>query len=468
MTHIMQIFHSSIIFWAAWVIIPIVMEIIPTIGNFVILIKKKIVSHKEKAVNFSPEITMIIPVYNQEHSLRRCIKSINDSSYPNDKIYILVVNNMSTDRSFEVFCECQEEFPELTMNWVNSKQGKSKALNLGLFKSFGKYVIHIDSDGVLQRDAIRNMVVKFERNADIDCMTGTIMTNPEMIDETKGFGLRLLRKLEFFEYAQAFLAGRNFQSEFNNIFTLSGAFSAFRRSTIMRTNMYNTDTVCEDTHVTFQIRDVLGESVVLCSEAIFYVDPIEDVNRLYIQRQRWQRGEIEVVHMFMKNRMNVVRGFFSDFIVRLVMFDHTFAFPRMIWYFALICLGFVNYPFSLIIQSVIIMYMLYVFTTALLYICISLFLKPFKKLRRYYVRKIYLIFLLPLYNFVVFWFRFAGIINSMKSKGSWKMQTFSDERDTAVGVVRSDFLRFTHGLDKVRRFVNYPEDELAGAHEETR
>ncbi len=56
----------------------------------------------------------------------------------------------------------------------------------------------------------------------------------------------------------------------------------------------------------------------------------------------------------------------------------------------------------------------------------------------------------------------------MKSKGSWKMQTFSDERDTAVGVVRSDFLRFTHGLDKVRRFVNYPEDELAGAHEETR
>ena len=97
MTHIMQIFHSSIIFWAAWVIIPIVMEIIPTIGNFVILIKKKIVSHKEKAVNFSPEITMIIPVYNQEHSLRRCIKSINDSSYPNDKIYILVVNNMSTE-----------------------------------------------------------------------------------------------------------------------------------------------------------------------------------------------------------------------------------------------------------------------------------------------------------------------------------------------------------------------------------
>ena len=181
MTLITQIFHSSILFWAAWVIIPIVMEIIPTICNFFILIKKKLVSRKEKTINFSPEITLIIPVYNQEHSLHRCISSIDASSYPNSRIYILVVNNMSTDRSFDIFCKCQEEFPDLTMNWVNSRQGKSKALNLGLFNSYGKYIIHIDSDGVLQRDAIRNMVTKFERNPDIDCMTGTIMTNPEMV-----------------------------------------------------------------------------------------------------------------------------------------------------------------------------------------------------------------------------------------------------------------------------------------------
>ena len=95
------------------------------------------------------------------------------------------------------------------MNWVNSKQGKSKALNLGLFNSFGKYVIHIDSDGVLQRDAIRNMVVKFERNADIDCMTGTIMTNPEMIDETKGFGLRS-ENLSFLSMPRLFLPEETF------------------------------------------------------------------------------------------------------------------------------------------------------------------------------------------------------------------------------------------------------------------
>jgi putative glycosyltransferase (exosortase G-associated) len=345
------------------------------------------------------------------------------------------------------------------MNWVNSKQGKSKALNLALFNCRGKYIIQIDSDGVLQKDALRNMVTKFEQNPDIHCMTGTIMTNPEMVEDTDHFPMKLLRRLEFFEYCQAFLAGRNFQSEYNNIFTLSGAFSAFRKSTILKTSMYNTDTVCEDTHVTFQIRQVLGEKVALCNNAIFYVDPIETVNRLYTQRQRWQRGEIEVIHMFPKKKEKGRKHIFGDFVQRLVMFDHTFAFPRMIWYFALICLGFMNYPFTLIVKAVIIMYALYVFSTALLYICVCLFLKGFRRLRRYYAGKWYLIFLLPFYNFVVFWFRFAGIINSINRGSTWKTMDFSDELHIFCGIVKKDFGWLLRGIEKARNYVNYDVHE---------
>ncbi|MBP3460115.1 MAG: putative glycosyltransferase, exosortase G system-associated [Lachnospiraceae bacterium] len=460
MKFISEFFHSSIFFWAAWVIIPIIMEVIPTVADFFILLKKKVFQKKAEKLTFLPEITLIVPVYNSADSLYRCIRSIYESDYDNDQIYILLVNNMSTDNSFEVFCRCQKEFPELTINWVNSKQGKSKALNLALFNSYGKYIIHIDSDGMLQKNALRNMVTKFEQNPQIHCMTGTIMTNPEMVDGTKGFFKRQFRKLEFFEYCQAFLAGRNFQSEFNNIFTLSGAFSAFRKSSILKTQLYNTDTVCEDTHVTFQIRDSRKEKVALCNNAIFFVDPIEDMNRLYIQRQRWQRGELEVMHMFMQKKMEPVKGFFSDFVIRLIMFDHTFAFPRMIWYFALICLGFINYPFSLIIQSVAVMYLLYVFATVLLYFCIILFLADFKDLRRYYARKWYLVFFLPLYNFLIFWFRFAGIINSVKGATTWRMRNFTEELEIAEDIIRHDFLWLTRLLEVLRKEVNIREEEV--------
>ena len=111
--------------------------------------------------------------------------------------------------------------------------------------------------------------------------------------------------MEFGEYCQAFLSGRNFQSELNSIFTLSGAFSAFRKSAIMKTQLYNTDTLCEDTHVTFQVRFQMKKRVALCPNAIFFVDPIESLNKLYVQRQRWQSGELEVLHMFRKDKMNI-------------------------------------------------------------------------------------------------------------------------------------------------------------------
>lgn len=458
MTAIKEFLMSSIMFWIAWIVIPLIMEVIPTIGNFFILLKRRFIKRKYETVEYLPEITLIIPVYNSAGTLYECIRSVYESDYPNHLIYIMLVNNMTKDESFHVFCKCQQDFPELMINWMNAKQGKSKALNMALFNSAGKYIVHIDSDGVLEPSALRNMVEMFENEDDVHCITGTILTNPKLIDETKNPFLRLFQKLEFGEYCQAFLAGRNFQSELNSIFTLSGAFSAFRKSAILKSQLYNTDTVCEDTHVTFQIRDRMGKRVALCSNAIFFVDPIESVNQLYVQRQRWQSGELEVMHMFMGERLNAARGFLSDFVVRVLMYDHTFAFPRMIWYFAIICLAFINYPMKLIVESVLFMYLLYSIANALLYICINLFLKEFKELRRYYARKWYIIFLLPFFNFIVFWFRFAGIINSIKGTQTWKVRNVKEEWQSFAEVMKNDFAGWNRILVKIQNEVNESEE----------
>lgn len=255
--------------------------------------------------------------------------------------------------------------------------------------------------------------------------------------------MRLLRKVEFFEYCQAFLAGRNFESEFDSIYTLSGAFSAFRKSTIMKTQLYNTDTVCEDTHVTFQVRNNLKKKVNICTDAFFFVDPIEDLNRLYTQRQRWQRGEMEVVHMFMNQGLGKVSGFFSNFVVRLLMYDHTFAFPRMIWYFALICLVFMNYPMKLIVVSVVLIFAFYALSSFIFYLNICSFLRKYKDLKNYYCRNWYLIFILPLFNFLVFWFRFAGIINSINSRLVWRTKDLTQEKQIFLDIIRKDITSMT-------------------------
>ena len=62
-------FLNSILFWAAWIIIPLVMEIIPSLGSMLILVKKKLFSRQYGDPVFWPEITLIIPVYNSQDSL---------------------------------------------------------------------------------------------------------------------------------------------------------------------------------------------------------------------------------------------------------------------------------------------------------------------------------------------------------------------------------------------------------------
>jgi putative glycosyltransferase (exosortase G-associated) len=416
------------------------MEIIPAGVNFIILLNKKRKRRREPApLTFEPEITLIIPVYNSGETLYRCIESVRESDYPVSLINLILSNNESTDDSFQEFVRCQKAFPELVMTWVNAKQGKSKALNLALFNSKSKYIMHIDSDGVLHPDALRNLVTMFEDRLDVDSATGSVMVNPELIDATSGFWKRFLRKLEFFEYCQAFLAGRNFQAEFNAIYTMSGAFSAFRKSAILQTQMFNMETVSEDTHLTFQLRETLGSKVEICDNAMFFVDPIEDLNTLYTQRQRWQRGEMEVIHMFMKAQPPSAKKLLSSFVLRMVLYDHTFAFPRMIWYFALLCLAFLNYPMRLILVSVGLIYLMYVFSGWLYYLNIMLFLKDQKELRRYYAVKWYLVFFLPGFNFLVFWFRFAGIINAVAGKQSWRVMNLQQEKMEIAKVIQSDF-----------------------------
>lgn len=446
-------FMNSFIFWAAWIIIPVLMEIVPSVGSVIVLLKKRLIPAKYEKPIIYPEISLLIPVYNSQHSLEACISSINDSDYPNDKIRIFLVNNQGQDDSFKVFTECQKKFPQLMMQWLNAKQGKSKALNLALFNSDGKYIIHIDSDGILDKKALTNMVDKFESDLSIDCMTGAILTMPDQIEEYKGFFAKLLRKMEFMEYAQAFLAGRNYASELNAIYTLSGAFSAFRKSTVLKSQLYNTDTICEDTQITFQMKYLQKKRVYMCENAIFYVDPIEDMNKLYTQRQRWQRGSLEVSHLFMKKRMNPLK-IFTDVNIRTLMYDHTFAFPRVIWYLALICLVLMKYSFESIVYSTLFIFLLYILIGYCYYFTTIGFLSDFKEIRRYYARQWYVIPMLPLFNFMVFFIRLAGVVNSINTDSAWKTKTFTEEKREFWSVIREEFIVPVRIVEKIKKAVN--------------
>lgn len=431
--------NNEILFWVAWIILPLIVEIIPAMVNFLLLVIKYIRKRRKGPADpeLYPEITIIIPVYNSESTLRKCLESIDLSTYENRLITVFLVDNGSKDNSFQVFEECQMRYSDLCMQWLVSNQGKSKALNKALFNSRGKYIINVDSDGRFEKNAIRNIVKRFESNMKSTCLTGVILTERSEIEETEDFILRNVRRLEYLEYCQAFLAGRNFSSDINGLYTLSGAFSAFRKSTILQTQMYNSDTICEDTQITFQIKRQ-HKRVELCENAVFYVSPIDDMAKLYTQRQRWQVGELEVFHMFYKDKMRL-RNLFRDIDFRVILFDHTFAFPRLIWYFALLGLSMTNYSLRTVLLALILIYILYVISTLLYFLNVLMFLREFWEDRKYYIGKVGYVLLYPLYNLYTFLLRFMGIINSINRASSWKTFNFREEWEIVKGIVKKDF-----------------------------
>lgn len=424
-------------FWITWALIPIVVEIIPSIVSTAKLMHRQRRMPKLKAPQKWPWVTIIVPVYNSEDTLFDCIRSIDRQTYPKQAMQMILANNQSTDDSFGAYARAQDAFPNLFLRYVNTDKGKARALNAAIYESIGSYVINIDSDGLLEPNAVKNMVLRFESDSSIAAMTGAVLPQRQLVQQVSGWWHRLLAKNEYYEYAQAFLSGRTIESFRDQLFTMSGAFSAFRREVLMETFLYDTDTIGEDTDMTFQIWTRLGKKVVICANAIFYVEPISGFAELYTQRQRWQRGELEVAQNYMAQTASL-RGFFKDFLVRRIMIDHTFTFPRMIWTFATLVLIAFGYSTLVVGLSYLLIYGLYVLVGVINFISVGILLKPYPAERRFYSRLWWLTLTLPIYMFLTGWIRLVGVINAMTTHATWRMRGFSEEWHQLIAVLRDD------------------------------
>jgi poly-beta-1,6-N-acetyl-D-glucosamine synthase len=442
------------IFWGVWLIIPLISEIlIGIISTAIVLIKY--FNKTQNEMSYPAQVTVLIPVYNSVSTLKMCLDSIINQDYPLNCIELFLIDNGSKDDSYDVFIEYQAAHPGLKAWWIRTQQGKSKALNNGIFASTGKYIINIDSDGCLDRLAIRNIVRGFEANKNISCMTGVVLIDPSLVEKTENRLLKQLRLCESFEYMESFLVGRKYQSIFNSMYTLAGAFSAFRREVLNKTQLYNSETLGEDTHMTFQIRNYIGGDIVICDDAFFYVDPIEGLDKLYTQRQRWQRGGIEVANLFSEMHVGGLCQYINKFAMRILVFDHTLVFPRLIWFFALVYLYFINYPLKLLIGANLLLYAAYVINSFIYWIASLLFLREQKITYKYAQRNWYICFVMPMYRFIVYWIRLAGIINSITTDSKWRAATLSEEMNTLGEGISNTAKKRLSFFDKLRRIINY-------------
>ena len=109
------------------------------------------------------KISVIIPVYNAQKTIEKCIKSILVQTYSN--LEIIVVNDGSKDKTGEI-CEEIAKCDSRIKYYYKENTGVSMTRNFGLEKATGDYISFIDSDDFLEKNMYENMIKEIN-NADI-------------------------------------------------------------------------------------------------------------------------------------------------------------------------------------------------------------------------------------------------------------------------------------------------------------
>jgi hyaluronan synthase len=187
-----------------------------------VLCFKFVQAHRYKPVQdvgFRPVISVIVPAYNEEHVIKMTVNALLASDYPQDKREIIVVDDGSTDATFQIVSRIRG----VRAFTMGSNKGKRFAFAFGVEQSQGDIVICVDSDTIVEQDALRLLVQPFaDENVFCTCGHGEVLNKDENI----------LTALQRGWYASGFRILKAMESNFNMVTCCSGLLAAYRKEGI--------------------------------------------------------------------------------------------------------------------------------------------------------------------------------------------------------------------------------------------
>lgn len=113
------------------------------------------------------KISVIVPVYNVEAYLERCLDSIVNQTYQN--LEIIVINDGTKDNSQRIIDNYSRKYPQLIKSYIKENGGLGDTCNFGLKKATGEYISFVDSDDWIEKNFYEE-IVKVLTKDDYDCI----------------------------------------------------------------------------------------------------------------------------------------------------------------------------------------------------------------------------------------------------------------------------------------------------------
>lgn len=276
----------------------------------------------------APPITLLVPAYNEEKSIRLSIRNLLELDYP--ELEVIVINDGSKDRTLQ---ELQDEFRLRPIRMVyvqeilsagirglyrsdadhrllvidkESGGSKADAVNAGLNAATSPYVCIVDSDSMLERDALLRIMVPVLADPTRVVGVGGIIRvlNGSEIRGGQVKRVRLPRKsieiIQVVEYLRAFLIGREAWAQGNMMMIISGAFGLFRTDLVRAIGGYRANSIGEDFDLVTRLHRHLLEKgqeyrIKFVPDPVCWTEAPSDLKSLGRQRARWHKGLLDTL-----------------------------------------------------------------------------------------------------------------------------------------------------------------------------
>jgi hyaluronan synthase len=253
--------------------------------------------YKYKAIdavsdNELPTCTVIVPAYNEGKQVYDTLMSLAESNYPSNKLELLSIDDGSKDDTWKWMMSAKEVLGDkLKIYQQPHNQGKRHALYRGFNLGVGDVFVTVDSDSIVSRDTLRNLVSPFVK--DENC--GAVAGNIRVLNNKK----ELLPKMLDVSFVMSFEFVRSAESNVNSVLCTPGALAAYKRNAVFnclpewinQTFMGQPSDIGEDRAMTNMILKQ-GQHVLFQRNAIAYTNVPDQYPGLYKMFIRWGRSNV--------------------------------------------------------------------------------------------------------------------------------------------------------------------------------
>lgn len=230
-----------------------------------------------------PLVSIVVPAYNEELVIRQALTALLELDYPNYEI--LVVNDGSSDGTANSALAVARTSARVPVRVITKPNGgKADALNVGMSRARGEFILNMDGDAKLSRNALRACLPHFD-----DPRVAAVAGNIKVINREN-----TLTQLQALEYVEGLAMVRQAQSLGRMVNIIPGPLGMFRRSALIEAGGYDHDTFAEDCDLTLKLL-MRGWHVVYEQKAVALVESPSRWLDLLKQRYRWTRGILQAV-----------------------------------------------------------------------------------------------------------------------------------------------------------------------------